>query len=186
MDDRYGWRESQENLCYQRDMMRMMMRYTMVTIHAMMPGEIELLLQHKDKPPSLFSKLRQHHDNFEFGWSFCRTFYYIYIYIYIYICNEWPINAWIWHKAFFKWVQAQGRCTDTPGRHKNVSGLVGIPLEGHLRNQVINLAPPMWVRGRKTDLWSSTEYCKPQPSPAKTANLKTAGQTRKCFESIRL
>ena len=36
----------------------------------------------------------------------------------------------MWSKAFFRWVQAQGRSPDTPGEHKNASGHVGIPLKG--------------------------------------------------------
>ena len=64
-----------------------------------------------------------------------------------------PNNARIWHMAVFKWVQVPGHRSDTPTRHKNTSGPVGIPSKGRLRHQAINLAPPRWVRISRDEEW---------------------------------
>ena len=40
-----------------------------------------------------------------------------------------PPTVRVWHKAFFRWVQAQGLSRDMPGSSKNASGPVGIPLK---------------------------------------------------------
>ena len=54
---------------------------------------------------------------------------------------------WVWHKAFLRWVRAQGYGPDMPGISKNASGLVGITLKkGYLKRQAIILAFPERVR----------------------------------------
>ena len=39
-----------------------------------------------------------------------------------------PPNGQVWHKAFFRWVRAQGRSPHAPSIPKNANGPVGIPL----------------------------------------------------------
>ena len=40
-----------------------------------------------------------------------------------------PPNGQMWHKVFFKVVQAQGQSPDASGIPKNASGPIGIPLK---------------------------------------------------------
>ena len=40
-----------------------------------------------------------------------------------------PPTRPVWHKAFLRWVQAQGPSLDAPGGSKNASGPVGISLK---------------------------------------------------------
>ena len=45
------------------------------------------------------------------------------------ICRTSHQTRRVWHKAFLRWVQAQGCSPDTPGGSKNASAPVGIPLK---------------------------------------------------------
>ena len=44
-----------------------------------------------------------------------------------------PPTGRMWHKAFLRWVRAQGLNPDAPGIRKNASGPVGIPLKRGVR-----------------------------------------------------
>ena len=53
-----------------------------------------------------------------------------------------PPTGRVWHKAFLRWVWAQGRSADALGIPKNASK------KGHLRCQAINLTPPRRVKAQ--------------------------------------
>ena len=60
-----------------------------------------------------------------------------------------PPNRRVWHKAFLRWVRAQGHCPDTPGISKNnLRARWHSPKKGRLRLQAINLNPP-----RRVTVW---------------------------------
>ena len=75
-----------------------------------------------------------------------------------------PPNGRVWHKAFLRWVRAQGRSPHVPGISKNATDPVGINLKRHLRRRAINQTSPKRVKAWWTAPWGQ-RYIQWQETP---------------------